>query len=59
MQDDLLSVGVAPVFSQLQEDFPDFCLAAATDDLIAIIKPELDTDDGWQRSILDPFPQQV
>lgn len=44
----LFSIGVAPVFRKLQEDFPDFCLAAATDDLIAIIKPASDTEEAWQ-----------
>ena len=44
----VFTAGVSEVFSILRNEFPDFFLCAATDDLTQFFKPDVDTHDEWQ-----------
>ena len=44
----LFAAGVMKLYSKLSEEFSDFVLAAATDDLNSLLKPAQDDYDGWQ-----------
>ena len=43
----VFTAGVSEVFSILRDEFPDFFLSAATDDLTQFFKSDIDTHDEW------------
>ena len=44
----VFTAGISKVFDTLREEYSEFFLAAATDDLIQFIKPDEDSYEGWQ-----------
>ena len=42
------TAGVMKLYNKLKEEFPEFVMAAATDDLNSLLKPDQDNYDGWQ-----------
>ena len=42
------TAGVMKLYDKLSEEYPEFFMAAATDDLNSLLKPDQDDYDGWQ-----------
>ena len=41
------TAGVKKLYNKLNEEYSDFVMAAATDDLNSLLKPEQDDYEGW------------